>query len=112
MKNTDKIKSNVVEFVTFKLKEGVTEQQFLNASDELNANFLSLQKGYINRKLIREENIWADIVLWETIDDAMNAMNVAQQSVVVESCPDYFEYFRLMEESSCEIKHLTVVKNY
>ena len=103
---------NVVELVLFKLKAGVTEEQFITASDKLNAYFLSLQKGYINRKLIRQEDTWSDIVLWETMDDAMNAANTAQQLAATSPCPNYLEYFYCIEENSSEMKHLTVVKSY
>ncbi|MCL2863025.1 MAG: hypothetical protein FWE54_02910 [Methanimicrococcus sp.] len=104
--------SNVVEFVTFKLKKGVSEQQFLEASDELNVNFLALQKGYISRKLIRTGETWADIVLWETMDDAMNAMTEANKRASAVPCPKYLDYLFSIEEDSCDLKHLNVVKSY
>ena len=98
--------SNVVEFVSFKLNEGVSEQQFLAASDEFNAGFLSLQKGFINRKLLKNEDTWADLVLWETMEDAMNAVKAIEQSL---SAKPYCEY---IDENSCNMRHLTIVKSY
>ena len=98
--------SNVVELVLFKLKEGVSEQHFLEASDEINTGFLSLQKGYISRKLVKKDDTWADIVLWETMEDAMKAIEVSCQGSIPKS------YFECIEESTCEMKHLTVVKSY
>jgi len=97
---------SVVELVSFKLKEEVSEQRFLAASDEMNNDFLSLQKGYIDRKLVKKEDTWADIVLWETMEDAMRAANVASQNFIAGA------YFECIERSSCEMKHLTVVKSY
>ena len=98
---------NVVELVSFKLKEGISEEEFLVASDELNASFLSLQKGYIFRKLLKKEDTWTDIVLWETMDDAMNAIKAVEKTN-----PDDIQYFYYIEESSCEMQHLTVAKSY
>lgn len=96
----------VVEFVTFKLNEGVSEQQLLATSDEFNESFLSLQKGYISRKLIRDGNIWSDIVLWETMEDAMSAVKACENNPAVGS------YFKCIEESSCTMRHFSIVKNY
>jgi len=98
--------ANVVELVFYKLKEGVPEQQFLTTSDELNAGFLSLKKGYISRKLIKKDDTWADIVLWETMDDAMNALSDSEQSSAA------MPFLECIEGSSCELQHLTVVKSY
>jgi hypothetical protein len=106
VKKGDFMMSNVVEFVSFKLKKGVSEQQFLAASDEINAGFLSLQKGYINRKLVKKESTWADIVLWESMDDAMNAAKAAEQFTAARP------YFECIEGNTCEMQHLTVVKSY
>ena len=39
--------TNVVEFQTFKLKEGVAVSDFLSESDKFNNEFLSKQKGYL-----------------------------------------------------------------
>ena len=102
--------SNVIELVLFKLKEGVSEEQFLKASDEVNTSFLSLQKGYINRKLAKNEDAWMDIVLWETMDDAMNAAKLVINFTDDNSTAKLF--FESIEQSSCEIKHLNVVKSY
>jgi len=98
---------NVVEFVSFKLKEGIPERQFLEASDVLNKVFLSVQKGYISRKLLKTEDTWADIVLWESMDDAMNAMKAAEKTN-----PADIKYFLYIEESSCNMQHWSVEKSY
>jgi aspartate/tyrosine/aromatic aminotransferase len=98
--------ANVIELVTFKLKEGVTEEHFLTASDEVNTGALSLQKGFINRKLVKNEDIWVDIVLWETMDDAMNAAKAIVQS------PISIPFGECIEQSTCQMQHLTVIKSY
>jgi len=98
--------SNVIELVLFKVKEGISEQQLLSTSDEINKGFLSLQKGFLSRKLAKNEDNWTDIVLWETMEDALNAMKAAEHSSV--SMP----FFQCIEESSCELQHFTVAKSY
>ena len=98
--------SNVVEQVLYKLKKDVSEKQFLTASDKCNAGFLSLQKGYINRKLVKRDDTWADIVLWETMEDAMNAAKAAEQSSAGRP------FFECIDVSTCDMQHLTVIKDY
>ena len=74
--------SNSVEFVSFKLKKGVTEQDFLPVSDRFNSEFLARQKGYISRKLLTKDEMWADLVIWETADDFQNAMKASKEDPV------------------------------
>ena len=99
--------SNVIELVSFKLKEVVSEEQFFAASDKFNTDFLSIQNGYIERRLLKNEDTWTDIVLWETMDDAMNAIKAAEKAN-----PEDMEYLYYIEESSCDLKHLDVAKSY
>jgi hypothetical protein len=98
--------ANVVEFVSFKLREGVSEHQFLEASDKCNVGFLSLQKGYIDRKLLKNDDTWADLVLWETMEDAKSAADTAFQNLAAKS------YFECIDENNCDMQHLAIVKNY
>ena len=74
--------SNAVEFVSFDLKAGVSIPDFLLASDKMNDEFLIMQKGYISRKLLRDDRRWADLVLWETLEDAQNAADAFGKSDV------------------------------
>ena len=74
--------ANSVEFVAFKLKKGVTEQDFLPVSDRFNSDFLARQKGYISRKLLTKGEMWADLVIWETADDFQNAMTASKEDPV------------------------------
>lgn len=80
--------SIAVEFVSFTLKEGTSIPAFLRASDIMNDVFLSLQKGYISRKLLVDGETWADLVLWETMDDAQNAAKSAGDA----SAAEYFTF--------------------
>jgi hypothetical protein len=100
------MENNVIDVISFKLREGVSRQQFLAASDELNVRFLSLQKGYIDRTLAEKEGCWTDFVMWETADDATNAMKASEQSAVA------WPFFECIEEGSVEMQHLAIVKVY
>ena len=61
--------------ISFKLKDGVSVDEFLAASDEIQTNYLSKCKGFINRQLMIIDGTWTDWVIWETMADAENAMH-------------------------------------
>ena len=72
--------------ITFKLKEGVSADDFLAASDEIQENYLSGCKGFIDRQLMIFDGAWTDWITWETMADADNAMN---QSATNESAKKF-----------------------
>jgi len=66
--------------ITFKLKDGVSTEDFLAASDKIQESFLSKCKGYINRQLMFIDGVWTDWVVWATLPDAQNSMIKAEES--------------------------------
>ncbi|MCL2821730.1 MAG: hypothetical protein FWD86_00835 [Firmicutes bacterium] len=98
--------SNVIELVKFKLKAGVTTADFLAASDNFQKAFLQKCKGYISRKLSLNDDIWLDIVVWETMDDAQMAMTAAYES------PLFADFGSLLNETDCDAGHYIVERNY
>jgi len=73
---------NAVEFSYFSLKNGSSVSDFLLVSDKFNRGFLSKQKGSITRKLLCDSDIWADNVLWETMEDVRNAFKAADEDAI------------------------------
>ena len=98
--------SNVVEFVSFNLKGGASVSDFLLASDKIDQAFLSMQKGYIQRKLLVNDGLWADLVLWETMDDALNAAKSFEGKTAA------YEYFSFLDDKSIQMRHFSVEKSY
>jgi hypothetical protein len=97
---------NVVEFVTFSLKEGASVSNFVLVSDILDCEFLSKQKGYVSRKLLVNGELWADMVLWETMEDALNAVVASGEDDA--AC----EYMSFIDENTCDMRHFSVEKSY
>jgi hypothetical protein len=79
IKEEDLIMSNAIEFAGFKLKKDVSVQEFMLISDEFQSKFLEGQKGYISRRLLRKDDRWADLVVWETEVDFENANKAAEK---------------------------------
>lgn len=84
----------VVELAPFSVAEGVTDERLIAASEDLQAEFLSNQKGFIRRELLRGEGReWMDLVVWADKASAAAAIENAAQS------PVCFRFFELMDEN-------------
>jgi len=66
--------------ITFKLKDGVSVEDFLAASDEIQAKYLSKCKGFISRQLMIVDDMWTDWVVWESLPDAVNSMHQSMEN--------------------------------
>ena len=66
--------------ITFKLKDGVSEEDFLAASDEIQENYISKCKGFVSRQLMKIDGMWTDWVTWETMSDAENSMQQSEEN--------------------------------
>lgn len=63
-------KMDYIEIAKFKLKEGYTCEQFIEAEKEVRAGIIKDFKGYIGRELYRtENNEWVIILRFDTRDN-------------------------------------------
>lgn len=81
--------SNAVMFISFKLVDGASVQDFLLAAEKLNGSFLSKQKGYISWKQLVDKDLWVDFITWETMEDAQNAMKASEMDA---GTPEYMAF--------------------
>lgn len=89
--------NSAVEFVAFRLKKSVTAEAFIPVSDRFNEEFLKKQKGYISRKVLRDGDMWADLVLWREAADHLNAMEASKQDEVAK---EYLSMLNLSAKGS------------
>ena len=72
--------NSTIELVTFRTKEGVSNQEFEAAGANLES-FLHEQTGFLYRSLsVDEDGLWHDIVYWKTMADAENAAENFKQN--------------------------------
>jgi hypothetical protein len=92
----------VTELVLFKLKEGVDKNTFLRAAHDLNHVLKADILGFISRSLehTEDEEEWVDIVRWESMDNALEAMKI------VESKSEFQSFVSLIEPKNAQIFHL------
>ena len=106
------ISNYIIEFAPFTLAEGVDELTLMAASDALQAEFFSQQKGFIKRDLLKTtDGKWADIPYWESRESVEQAMQKAMES------PAALQYFQLMASSehadpSTGLMLLSLAKSY
>ena len=66
--------------ISFKLKDGVSKEDFLAASDKIQKDYLSKCKGFISRQLMIIDDLWTDWVIWATVPDAENSMAKSEEN--------------------------------
>src|SRR5262245_53449485 len=81
----------VVEWAPFRIADGVSVEQLLAASRELQESFLAGRRGFLRRELLRgKAGGWVDLVHWADQQAADEAMKAAAES------PICLRYFHLM----------------
>lgn len=66
---------------SYKTKKNVTKDGFIETTKKLHDNVISNEKGFIFWEHYVHNNTWIDYVLWETYEDAMNAMKAGQGKI-------------------------------
>ena len=106
------INGQIIEFAPFTLVEGVDESTLFAASDALQTEFLSRQKGFIRRDLLKAGNgKWADVIYWDSRESVEHAMQQAPYN------PAALHYFQLManpgqEDANGGMLLLSIAKSY
>ncbi len=101
--------SNVVELSPFYLKREAAISEFLLASDKFQSEFISMQKGYISRKLIVNGEMWSDLVVWETMEDVKNATKIIYENA---AALEYIAFIDDEKSSDEDILYYSVEKSY
>jgi hypothetical protein len=78
-----------IEWAPFRLRDGATEAQLIEAAEAIQREFLGRQPGFLRRELARGAGgLWADVVHWSDAARAEAAMTAAATSL---ACRAYFE---------------------
>ena len=98
--------SKAVMFISYKLATGASASDFLLASEKVHSAFMSKQKGYIAWQVLVDGDTWADVLTWETMDDAQNAMAAGSADAANQA------FFAFLDEESVKMQIFTVEKSY
>jgi len=96
--------SNVIWFISYKLKKGSSIESFLLASEKCNNEVLSKQKGFISWEVLRDGDTWIDLVKWETAEDAKNGETAGVNN------PAAREFYSFINMNSCKLQLYSVEK--
>ena len=96
---------NVIFFNSYKLKKGVSTQDFLIAVENLNSNYISKQNGFISFKLLVDGETWADSTTFETMEDAKNFANACEPNEFAE------KFYSFLNLNSCKSNFFSVEKD-
>jgi len=103
--------AQVIEWAPFRLRQGVSEERLLEASDALQGGFLQDQTGFVRRHLLRTaDGGYVDMVVWSSRDVADTAMRKAAES------PACSAYFAIMgadhADPGADVAHYDELKVY
>ena len=92
----------VTEIVSFKKISGISDYGLINIINNLDTNFLSKTKSYIDTELIKgkEEQSWTIIIHWRTMAEATEAIMEFAKSPLTE------EYRNVLDPKSVSF-HIT-----
>jgi hypothetical protein len=102
----------VVEWAPFYIVAGTTDENLINAADQVTTDFLGVQPGFIKRELVKKSaEEYADIVYWRDRESAVAAGNK------VEKCGVCATYFKLMDmqasgNSGAGFAHYSIIKTW
>ena len=97
---------NAVMLISFNLVKGASVPDFFLASEKVHREFMSKQKGFISWNQLTEGEVWVDLLTWESMDDAKNAMEASSTvASVVEFCS-------FLDQESVKHHLYSVVKCY
>lgn len=98
--------SQTIWHITYKLVEGASIQEYLAASEQVNNEILSKQRGFVSWQVLSADDVWVDLVTWETLDDAKSAETAGAENPVAA------KYYSLIDMASCKMTYCTIEKSY
>ena len=93
-----------------KLSKGITEADFLSASDRFQKEFVNDQEGILRRELVRTaDGEYIDIVQFRCAEDAQDVMKKEKESTV---CHAFFSIMDMEGMKNTEIELLPSLVTY
>jgi len=99
--------SNAIYYVSYLLKKGASIQDFLDASQKLNDEHISKQKGFISWKQAVAGDTWADMCTFETMEDLNNFLDASKNPG--ETAKHFYSFINL---NSCKQHLFSVERSY
>ena len=98
--------TNCIFFNSYKLKKGVSIDEFLLVAEQLNKEHISKQKGYISSEIAVDGDTWSDFTRFETMEDAKNFAQASDPNGIAE------KFYSFINFNSCVTRFFEVTKSY
>jgi uncharacterized protein CbrC (UPF0167 family) len=100
-------KPKAIYYVSFKLKKGVSELDFLLAAEKLNNEFISHQKGYVSWKQLNDGNTWVDLITFKTMEELNDFKELSKKPNALAK-----KFYSFINPFSCKVRIYFVEKEY
>jgi hypothetical protein len=96
----------IVEFVQFRLKDGINEEEFLKSSEDVQDNFLKNQEGFITRRELMKDDrgLWTEVVHWDDLENARKAFEESK------NCGWCEKFFLFIDKKSVRMEHIKLMQ--
>lgn len=91
---------------SFKLKKGVLQEDFIEATKKLHDEIISKATGFVSWEQYLQGDVWTDFVVWETLEDANNGTTAAEGSELAKN------FYAMIQMNTCKALISTFVKKY
>ena len=91
---------------SYKLKKNVSAEQFIARTKKLHDEVISKADGFISWEHYVQDAVWTDFVLWETAEDAENALTAGQRKEVTE------DFYACIQMNTCRTLISQLVQRY
>ncbi|MCL2356062.1 MAG: hypothetical protein FWC70_02725 [Defluviitaleaceae bacterium] len=95
-------------YVSYNLKKSASVEDFLTASERLNNEYISKQPGYVSWQQVRDGEMWADLLTFETMDDVKNFEEKSAAN------PNEFAitFYSFINMNNCKGHYFNIEKSY
>jgi len=107
MKN-QKTSKEAVFYCSYKLVKGASVPDFLLASEKLNNEHISKQKGYISWQQLVDGDTWLDFCTFATMDDVKTFASNSEKEIN----PLAEKFYSFIDMASCKAHFFTIERSY
>ena len=100
--------SKAIFYCEYKLKKSASVEDFLEASEKLNNEYISKQNGYISWEQWNDGAVWIDAIAFESMEDA-KGFEEKSNANPNELAVAFYSFINLM---SCKVRYYSVKQAY
>ena len=91
---------------SFKLKKGVSQEDFIKATKKLHDEIIAKAKGFVSWEQYLQGDVWTDFVVWESMEDANKGTTAAEGSEQAKT------FYAMIQMNTCKALISSLVKKY